>query len=267
MSRSLMVGSFLKLQHGQFNRQWLRDSGEEKAVNKKRRSCMLGRDHSRLSVASSLWWYILSKENELNSTQRNHILGKTSSAWDLLAHISGKLNHINGAGRQAGTVPEQSGQNERKITRKRGIPLAWIIATQHFDQLCDNFHAIWQLSAGWNGEKQWFRSFLGTWKLSGYLSLIPMCLKAATYNWGQKIQQNADTAIRQKLTWPRLDLNCWAAPDVLLHLRHALPGRLVRVVRGTNCDLVLNASLALQVIPALPVCRGKEEGDDSRVKA
>lgn len=129
--------------------------------------------------------YILSNENGLNSSQCNYILGKTSSAWDLLAHTSGKLNHINVAGRQVGTLPEQSGQNERKITRKRGIPLAWIIATQHFDQLCDNFHTIWQLSAGWNGEKQWFRSFPGTWKLYAYLSLIPMCLKAATTEAGR----------------------------------------------------------------------------------
>ncbi len=69
----------------------------------------------------------------------------------------------------------------------------------------------------------------------------------------------------QKLTWPRLDLNGGAAPDVLLHLRHALPGRLVGVVCGTNCDLVLNAALALQVIPSLPVRRRKEEREDLRV--
>lgn len=56
----------------------------------------------------------------------------------------------------------------------------------------------------------------------------------------------------QKLTWPWLDLNCCAAPDVLLHLRHAFPGRLVGVVCSTNCDLILYAALALQVIPALP---------------
>lgn len=72
-----------------------------------------------------------------------------------------------------------------KITRKSGIPLTWIIATQHFDQLCDNFHTIWQLSAGWNGEKRQFRSFPGTWKLSGYLSLIPTCLNAATTQAGR----------------------------------------------------------------------------------
>lgn len=67
---------------------------------------------------------ILSDENEINASQCKYILGKTSSARDLLAHISGELNHINGAGRKIGTVPEQSGQNERIIARDRGIPLA-----------------------------------------------------------------------------------------------------------------------------------------------
>lgn len=62
-----------------------------------------------------------------------------------------------------------------------------------------------------------------------------------------------------KLTWPGLDLDCCAAPDVLLHLRHALSGCLVGVVSGANRDLVLNAALALQVIPALPVQRRKEK--------
>lgn len=82
------------------------------------------------------------------------------------------------------------------------------------------------------------------------------------------MHQNLDSAITKKLTWPRLDLNCWAAPDVLLHLRHALPGRLVGIVCGANCDLVLNAALALQVIPALPVWRRKEEREDfMRVQA
>lgn len=64
-----------------------------------------------------------------------------------------------------------------------------------------------------------------------------------------------------KLTWPWFDLNCRAAPDVLLHLGHALSGRLVGVVCGTNCDLVLNAALALQVIPALPVQRRRKRRD------
>lgn len=36
-------------------------------------------------------------------------------------HTSGELNHINGAGGQAGAVPEQSGQNERKFTRKASL--------------------------------------------------------------------------------------------------------------------------------------------------
>lgn len=62
-----------------------------------------------------------------------------------------------------------------------------------------------------------------------------------------------------KLTWPRLDLDCCAAPDVLFHLRHALSGCLVGVVSGANRDLVLNAALALQVIPALPVQRRVEK--------
>lgn len=204
---------------------------------------------------------ILSDENEINASQCKYILGKTSSARDLLAHISGKLNHINGAGKKIGTVPEQSGQNERIIARDRGIPLAWIIAMQHFDQLCDNFHTIWQLSAGWNGKKQWFRSFLGTWKLQ--LAVLDPYMLEGWHNWGWKVQQN--TAIMQKLTWPRLDLNCWAAPDVLLHLRHSLPGCLVGVICGTNCDLVLNTALALQVIPALPVWRRREKREDLRV--
>lgn len=67
---------------------------------------------------------------------------------------------MNGAGRETGRVPKQSGQSERIIARNRDVSLIWIIATQHFDQLCDNFHSIWQLSAGWNGKMQCFRSFL-----------------------------------------------------------------------------------------------------------
>lgn len=43
-------------------------------------------------------------------------------AQDLLAHISGKVNHINGAGRPVGTEPEP-GQNERIIARNGDIPL------------------------------------------------------------------------------------------------------------------------------------------------
>lgn len=69
----------------------------------------------------------------------------------------------------------------------------------------------------------------------------------------------------KKLTWPRLDLDGCAAPDVLLHLRHALAGRLVGVVRGAHRDLVLDAALALQVIPALPARRRKQRGGDLRV--
>lgn len=38
---------------------------------------------------------------------------------------------------------------------------------------------------------------------------------------------NGDTDIGQTLTGPWLDFNSGAAPDVLLHLRHALSGRLV----------------------------------------
>lgn len=67
--------------------------------------------------------YILSKGNELSCSWCNYILGNPSLARDLLGHTSGEFNHINDAGRQAGTVPEQSGQNESKSTRKRGIAL------------------------------------------------------------------------------------------------------------------------------------------------
>lgn len=68
----------------------------------------------------------------------------------------------------------------------------------------------------------------------------------------------------QKLTWPRLDLNRWAAPDVLLHLRHTFTGRLVWVICGTNCDLVLNAALALQAVPALPASGESWRREDFR---
>lgn len=100
------------------------------------------------------------------------------------------------------------------------------------------------------------------------LSLLdPYVLQGCYVNWGWKIQQNSETAIRQTLTWPRLDLNCWAAPDVLLHLRHALPGCLIGVVCSTNCDLVLNAALALQVIPSLPVWRRERKKKHLRFQA
>ena len=95
----------------------------------------------KLSESHSLW---------LNSPQ-NFI----HSAWDLLAHTSDKRNHVNGAGRQVGNVPEQSAQNDGNRRGKRGVPLAWIIANRYFDQLCDNFHTIWQLSAGQDGIKRW----------------------------------------------------------------------------------------------------------------
>lgn len=61
------------------------------------------------------------------------------------------------------------------------------------------------------------------------------------------------------LTRTGLDLDRCAAPYVLLHLRHSLPGGLVGVVCGAHCDLVLNAALTLQVVLAPPVWRKKKQ--------
>lgn len=110
-----------------------------------------------------------------------------------------------------------------------------------------------------------FGSFLRTWKL--YLFVLDLNVLEEWHKRGWKVQQNVYTAILQKLTWPRLDLNCWAAPDVLLHLRHTLSSCLVGVICGTNCDLVLNTPLALQVIPALPLWERTEKREDLSICA
>ena len=57
-----------------------------------------------------------------------------------------------------------------------------------------------------------------------------------------------------------LDLDGRAAPDVLLHLGHALAGHLVGVVRGAHRDLVLDAALPGQQLPALPAWGGRRVG-------
>lgn len=95
-------------------------------------------------------------------------------------------------------------------------------------------------------------------ELSSYLALSAARLEADSTRAGGCSGIYVE-CLWVKLTWPWFDLNCCAAPNVLLHLRHALSGRLVRVVGGTNCDLVLNAALALQVIPALPVQRRRKK--------
>ena len=38
------------------------------------------------------------------------------------AQTSGKINHFNGAGGQAGTVPEQSGQNKKDLEEREASP-------------------------------------------------------------------------------------------------------------------------------------------------
>lgn len=67
----------------------------------------------------NLWYFSSMKMNQIPVTIiklfcQNFI----HSAWDLLAHTSGELNHINGAGRRAGTVPKQSGLNEGKLQER-----------------------------------------------------------------------------------------------------------------------------------------------------
>lgn len=121
--------------------------------------------------------------------------------WDSLGHTSDKLSHIDGAGRQAGTGPEQSGRNKRKITRTSDIPLARIIAKQHFDQLCDNFYTIWQLSAGWHGERQWFRRLLGTWKLPVWRAWRLPC---KTEPWKYNSMYSQKTKAYLALAWSQL---------------------------------------------------------------
>lgn len=56
------------------------------------------------------------------------------------------------------------------------------------------------------------------------------------------------------LTWTRgsrFDLDGWATPDVLFHLRHTLAGHLVGIVGGTHRDFVLNTALTFQMLPAI----------------
>lgn len=50
---------------------------------------------------------------------------------------------------------------------------------------------------------------------------------------------------------PRFDLDGGASPAVLLHLRHPLAGRLVGLVGGTHCDLVLDDPLTFQLLSAI----------------
>lgn len=111
-----------------------------------------------------------------------------------------------------------------------------------------------------------FRAPLRRWSLQ--LSVLDRCVPAGWLHRGWKLRQTRCSEwLCIKLTWPRLDLDRRAAPDVLLHLRHTLSGRLVGVVSGAHRDLVLNAALALQVIPALPVQRRGGGGGKKRFRS
>lgn len=112
-----------------------------------------------------------------------------------------------------------------------------------FDLLCDNFQSTIHMAIISCGETA--RCIRSVSKAFSELG------KPTWSSLPFRNQQNIHKAIMQKLTWPRFNLNRWAAPDVLLHLRHTFTGRLVWVICGTNRDLVLDAALALQAVPAL----------------